>query len=117
MRAWCAWLNSTPGVLAYLHRRARKLTYGRYRPAQIHTLPLPDPAKADLAPLASAYERLQDHALEPWPRMNQCPVRAELDRAAAELLRIDPATLADWRERISSEPTVSNKPATTKRRR
>ena len=31
MQAWCAYLNSTLGVLSYLHRRARKLTYGRYR--------------------------------------------------------------------------------------
>ena len=111
MPAWCAWLNSTPGVLSYLHRRARKLTYGRYRPAQLHTLPLPDPAKADLAPLATAYERLQNQPLEPWPRMNHCAVRADLDLVAAELLDIDPATVADWRARIANEPTVSNEPA------
>ena len=111
MRAWCAYLNSTPGILSYLHRRARKLTYGRYRPSQIHTIPLPDPTKADLAPLVSAYERLRSKDLEPWPRMNQCPVRSELDRAAAELLSIDPATIAEWRERLALEPTISNKPA------
>ena len=111
MQAWCAWLNSTPGVLSYLHRRARKLTYGRYRPAQIHSLPLPDPGEVDVAPLVSAYGRLRSKDFEPWPRMNQCPVRAELDRAAADVLGVDPALLADWRERIVREPTISNKPA------
>ena len=108
MRAWCAWLNSTPGVLSYLHRRARKLTYGRYVPASLQSLPLPDPAKADLTPLALAYRRLRSKDLEPWPRMNQCAVRSELDSAAAEFLSIDPATIADWRQRLAREPTISN---------
>ena len=111
MRAWCAWLNSTPGVLSYMHRRARKLTYGRYVPAQLHTLPLPDPSKADLTPLALAYQHLRSKELEPWPRMNQCPVRSELDSAAAELLELDPAAISDWRERLVLEPTISNKSA------
>ena len=113
--AWCAYLNSTAGVLSYLHRRARKLTYGRYRPAQLHTIPLPDPAKVDLAPLVSAYERLRKRDLEPWPRMNQCPVRIELDRAVADVLNMDPTVLADWRERLVQEPTISNKPASSDR--
>ena len=112
IRAWCAYLNSTAGVLSYLHRRARKLTYGRYRPAQLHTIPLPDPAKADLTPLVSAYERLREQDLEPWRRMDQCPVRIQLDHATADVLNIDPTLLADWRERIAHEPTISNKPAT-----
>ena len=111
MRAWCAYLNSTAGVLSYLHRRSQTLSYCRYRPAQLHTIPLPDPAKCDLTPLVSVYRRLRSKDLEPWPRMNQCPVRVELDRAAADVLGVDPALLADWRERIVREPTISNKPA------
>ena len=107
MCAWCAYLNSTAGVLSYLHRRAQTLSYCRYRPAQLHAIPLPDPAKCDLTPLVSAYDRLQNIEMEPWPTMTMCPVRSALDRAAADVLAIDPALLADWRSRIAREPTIS----------
>ena len=115
MQAWCAYLNSTLGVLSYLHRRARKLTYGRYRPAQLHTIPLPDPAKCDLAPLADAFRELQDAELLPWPKMNECPVRAKLDAAAAACLDIDIDSIAWTRRLIAAEPTVSNRSAYTGR--
>ena len=115
MQAWCAYLNSTLGVLSYLHRRARKLTYGRYRPAQLHTIPLPDPAKCDLAPLADAFRELQDAELLPWPKMNECPVRAKLDAAATACLDIDIDSIAWTRRLIAAEPTVSNRSAYTGR--
>ena len=115
MQAWCAYLNSTLGVLSYLHRRARKLTYGRYRPAQLHTIPLPDPAKCDLAPLADAFRELQDAELLPWPKMNECPVRAKLDAALTACLDIDIDSIAWTRRLIAAEPTVSNRSAYTGR--
>ena len=73
---------------SYLHRCAVKLTYGRYRPARLHTIPLPDPAKCDLAPMADAFRELQDAELLPWPQMNECPVRAKLGATAAACLDI-----------------------------
>ena len=115
MQAWCAYLNSTLGVLSYLHRRARKLTYGRYRPAQLHTIPLPDPAKCDLVPLADAFRELQDAELLPWPKMNECPVRAKLDSALTACLDIDIDSIAWTRRLIAAEPTVSNRSAYTGR--
>ncbi len=115
MQAWCAYLNSTLGVLSYLHRRARKLTYGRYRPAQLHTIPLPDPAKCDLTPLADAFRELQDAELLPWPKMNECPVRAKLDSALTACLDIDIDSIAWTRRLIAAEPTVSNRSAYTGR--
>ena len=113
MRAWCAYLNSTLGVLSYLHRRARKLTHGRYRPAQLHTVPLPDPAKCDLTPLEDAFRDLQDAELLPWPRMFECPVRARLDASAAACLGMNVAQVNWWRYQIANEPTVSNRSAYT----
>ena len=115
MQAWCAYLNSTLGVLSYLHRRARKLTYGRYMPAQLHTIPLPDPAKCDLAPLADAFRELQNAELLPWPKMNECPVRAKLDSALTACLDIDIDSIAWTRRLIAAEPTVSNRSAYTGR--
>ena len=45
-----------------------------------------------------------------WP-WREWPARARLDAAAGECLGLRPETVADWRERIVREPTVSNRPA------
>ncbi len=108
LKAWCAYLNSTPAVLSYLNRRQKKLTYADYSLDQLRSIPVPDPEKADLRPLANAYRRLCERELEAWPRMATDPVRAELDDAVAHLLDLEPAKVADWRWRIAAEPTVSN---------
>ena len=115
MLAWCAYLNSTFGVLSYLHRRAGRLTYGRYRPAQLHTIPLPDPAKCDLAPMADAFRELQEAELLPWPKMDECQVRAKLDAAVAACLDIGTDSIAWTRRLIATEPTVSSRSAYTGR--
>ena len=46
--------------------------------------------------------------------MDTCPVRARIDEAAAQVLHMDGAKIADWRKRITLEPTVSNRPAVTR---
>ena len=108
LKAWCAYLNSTPAVLSYLNRRQKKLTYADYSLDQLRSIPVPDPLKVDLGPLADVYEKLCRWELEAWPRMAADPVRAELDDAVVRLLDLDPAEVADWRRRIAAEPTVSN---------
>ena len=113
LKAWCAYLNSTPAVLSFLNRRQKKLTYADYSLDQLRSIPVPDPASVDLTPLVDAFERLRRSEMLPWPRMPECPVRAELDEAVATVLDLDPAELAEWRKRIAAEPTVSNKPATS----
>ena len=110
IEAWCAYLNSTPAVLSFMNRRQKKLTYADYSLDQLRAMPVPDPAKCDLAPLQAAFDKLGKSSLMPWPQMDKCPVRAELDVAAANILGIDAAEIADWRQRIVREPTVSNKP-------
>ncbi len=108
--ALCAWWNSTPGILTFLHARARKLTYPRYSLQALRALLVPDPAHADITPLTDAFEATRDITLSQWPQMNGCPARAALDEAAARVLRIDGRTIADWRRRIAVEPTVSGQP-------
>ena len=39
------------------------------------------------------------------------PARATIDAAAAEVLGLDEEVVADWRLRLSREPTVTNRPA------
>ena len=108
MEAWCAFLNSTFGSLLLLNSRSKKLTYSTYKPAQIGAVPLPDPRTCDLAPLEDAFRAARRLDLMPWPQMDKCAVRAELDAAAATVLGTDAAEVADWRQRIVREPTVSN---------
>ena len=108
-RALCAWWNSTPGILTMLHARARKLTYPRFALASLRALLVPDPNRVDIDPLADAFAATRAEALRPWPQMDDCPNRAILDQAAAQVLRIDGRVIADWRKRIANEPTVSGK--------
>ena len=111
LQAWCAYLNSTPAVLSWLNRRQKKLTYASYSLDQLRSIPVPDPNKVDLRPLVEAFQRLGDSELLPWPRMNECAVRAELDDAVAKVLDLDSAEIEDWRKRIAKEPTVSGEVA------
>ena len=113
LKAWCAYLNSTPAVLSLMNRRQKKLTYADYSLDQLRSIPVPDPAKCDLAPLLDAFRELGNADLLPWPQMDECAARAGLDEAAAQVVGIDAAKIADWRERLVREPTISNKPAAT----
>lgn len=111
LQAWCAYLNSTPSVVSFLNRRQKTLVYASYSLDQLRSIPVPDPNKVDLRPLVEAFQRLGDSELLPWPRMNECAVRAELDDAVARVLDLDSAKIEDWRKRIAKEPTVSGRVA------
>ena len=107
--ALCAWWNSTPGILTLLHCRAKSLDYPRFALDSLRALLIPDPNLVDVTPLADAFTETRAKALQPWPQMHDCPNRAILDQAAAQVLRVDGRTIADWRKRIAREPTVSGK--------
>ena len=109
LEAWCAYLNSTPAVVSFLNRRQKALDYSSFSLDQLRSMPVPDPEKCDIAPLRAAFQKLGETALLPWSQMDKCPVRAELDAVAASVLGIDPAEIADWRQRIVREPTVCNR--------
>ena len=100
---------STPGILTLLHARARKLTYPRFALDSLRSLLIPNPNRVNITPLADAFTVTRAETLRPWPQMHDCPNRAILDQAAAQVLRVDGRTIADWRERIAREPTVSGK--------
>ena len=109
--ALCAWWNSTPGILTLLHARARRLAYPHYALDSLRALLVPDPSRTDVGPLVEAFHKTCSRALQPWPQMHDCDTRATLDYAAAQVLRIDSRALADWRQRIACEPTVTGKSA------
>ena len=109
-KAFAAFLNSSFGVIQMLNRRTRKLTYPQYEVGHLNTVMLPDPSKANLAPLLAAFEEVKDI---PLGRLSACAndaARKILDYAAAEAIGIDPAITDQWREWLSQEPTITNKP-------
>ena len=110
-RALCAWWNSTPGILTLLHARTRRLAYPHYSLDSLRALLVPDPSRVDVGPLVEAFDKTHSRALQPWPQLHDCDTRATLDYAAAQVLRIDSRAIADWRQRIVCEPTVTGQSA------
>lgn len=108
--ALCAWWNSTPGILTILNSRAKALDYARFSLDSLRSLLVPDPSRVDITPLAEAFAAIRGNELKPWPELRDCRTRAEIDEAAARVLRVDGRTIADWRKRITCEPTVSGLP-------
>ncbi len=96
-----------------LNRRTKMLTYPSYEVGHLKTLMLPDPNKADLAPLVVAFEQIKDQPLQRLANCHNDPARAILDHAAALVIGINPATTDQWREWLSQEPTITNKPYET----
>ena len=105
-RAWCAWFNSTPGLLGFLHRRGRKLTYSDFMPNKLQSMPCLDPSKTDLKELGKVFSSLRKRELSPWPDMDKCAVRAILDDAAADASGLDRQKVRDWCTRLASEPSI-----------
>lgn len=109
-KAYVAFMNSSFGIIQLLNLRSTTLDFPTYTPSQMRTLVLPDPASADLAPLLRAFESVKDTPLQ---RLSMCakdPARKTLDHAAAKVLGVDPAVTDQWREWLSQEPTITNKP-------
>ena len=109
-KAFAVFLNSSFGIIQMLNRRTKKLTYPHYEVGHLKTLMLPDPNKADLAPLLAAFEKIKDTPLERLSKCAQDPARKTLDYAAADSIGVDPAITDQWREWLSQEPTITNKP-------
>ena len=109
-KAFALFLNSSFGAIQMLNRRTKKLTYPKYEKAHLKTLKLPDPNKADFAPLLAAFEQVKNTPLEKLANCATDPARKILDHAAAKSIGIDPAITDQWREWLSGEPTITNKP-------
>ncbi len=107
-QALCAWLNSTPGRLLLLNRRAKKLTYPKWSVKHLQSVPSPRHGTAGSASLARAWEETCRTALLPMRQADACPVCRIIDDAAATVLGFPPDVIADWRRRLAAEPTVTN---------
>ena len=110
-KALCVVWNSTPVLLQLLNMRSKKLMYVNWSVAQLASVRLPATLHDtdQEAALAAVYDRLCQKRLQPWAQADTDPVRREIDEAAAAAYGIPTADIADWRERLSNEPTVMNR--------
>ena len=111
--AWCMWANSSAGILSMLAIRQRDFTYPRFSMDGLRSLPFPDPdaVPESITALASAYDALAESTLLPLPQAHECATRVAIDSAVADALGPDLADIHKWRDLISHEPNVCNRPA------
>ncbi len=110
-QALCAWLNSTPGRMLSLNRRARKLTYPKWSVSHLKSIPCPKPTAPECAALTAAWVRSCREPVLPLADADRCVVRAAIDEAAAAVLSVSAVEVGDWRRRLAAEPAVRNRRA------
>ena len=111
-KALSVWWNSTPSWLFLLNNRTTILTYPKWSLAQLRTIPIPNFRKCDIDVLIRAFESISGKTLKTMKEQKDDPVRHEIDKAAAKILEIDEQLVADWRQRLSMEPTISGRDST-----
>ncbi len=107
-KALAVWWNSTPARLMLLNQRSRKLTYPNWSLAQLRQIRIPTPHNPAWNALATAWEDVRQMELLPLRDAGNCPARRVIDEAAARALDLPEERLADWRQRLTAEPTISN---------
>ena len=73
--------------------------------------PHPQPDNPAWSALAEAFEEACDVELLPLRDGEHCRARRIIDEAAALVLNVSPKEVADWRRRLSAEPTITNRRA------
>ena len=107
-KALAAWWNSTPVRLMLLNQRSKKLTYPTWAIAQLRQIRIPKPDNPAWDPLRTAFDQVSNVELLPMRQAEECHARQVIDEAAAMVLGVDLDVLADWRQRLAAEPTISN---------
>lgn len=108
--ALAVWWNSTPAIMMLLNRRSKKLTYPKWALNHLRETRIPKPdIYSGWAALYDTFMQVRDMEILPLYQAANDPVREMLDTAAAKVLDVNPDILANWRERLCREPTISNK--------
>ncbi|MCY3579148.1 MAG: DEAD/DEAH box helicase family protein [bacterium] len=110
-KALVAWWNSTPARLLLLNMRSKKLTYPTWSLAQLRQVGIPKPNNPAWGALAQAWEEACELEMVPLSQGEECPARHLIDQAAALALGMEEEQLAEWRQMLAQEPTISNRPA------
>ncbi len=112
-KALCLYFNSTLGVLTLLGERDnRKPSYPSFSLDTLRSLPMPNFAElgsSERDHLTNWFDWLGSQTLMPLPRMDEDPVRLQIDDAVTKALGIDPDWVARIRRELAREPSVTNK--------
>ncbi|MCY3930450.1 MAG: DEAD/DEAH box helicase family protein [Acidobacteria bacterium] len=110
-KALAVWCNSTPVRMLLLNRRSRTLTYPTWSLEHLREIRVPMPDNPAWDALAGAYSEVCDFELLPTRQAEDCAARMIIDAAAALALDLEESQIAEWRRKLSREPTVSNEAA------
>ncbi len=112
-KALAVYLNSAVGILSLLGGRDNRVpSYPQFSLDTLRSLRVPDFHKLGSAArdaLAATYDSLGDDVLLPLPQMNDDPIRKQLDEAVIAALDLDPEWVAQVRQALSEEPSVTNR--------
>ncbi|MBI2918400.1 MAG: hypothetical protein HYY01_10455 [Chloroflexi bacterium] len=107
-KALALWLNSTLGLLVlWSHREETRGAWIKFKKPVLSAMPVLDVtalAPAQKGELVSAYDRLCQQPLLPFPEMANDPVRAEIDAAIAKALNLPDFSVL--RKLLAQEPVV-----------
>lgn len=107
-KALAVWWNSTPVRMMLLNRRSKTLDYPQWSLEHQKEICIPKPENVGWQALRAAYDRVYNIELLPLKHASEDPARAIIDEAAARTLDTNPKVIANWRERLALEPTISN---------
>ena len=112
-KALCLYLNSTLGLLSLLGERDnRKVpSYPAFSLDTLRSLPMPNLAELESAErglLTSWFDWLSSQPLLPLPRMDEDPVRRQIDDVVTKALGIDAEWVSRIRRELAREPSVTN---------
>lgn len=111
-KALALWLNSTLGLIIVWANREETLgAWGKFKKPVLSAMPVLDVGSLNATQrqaLASAYDRLCQQPLLPFPRMAQDPVRTAIDEAVAQALGLPDYSIL--REVLAREPIVCLRP-------
>ena len=110
-KALSLFLNSTPARIQLLNRRAKTLTYPQWSTKHWEEIRIPGEEPQSLRLLADTWDELKDEELLEMRFAETDPVRMAMDTAAARACGLSESTVAEWRQKLSREPTVTGRPA------
>lgn len=110
-KALTAWWNSTPVRLLLLNQRTRLLDYPSWSLTQLRQIAVPKPENPAWSSLTEAFRESCEMELLPLKDADKCRARRTIDEAAALALNVSRQDVAEWRQRLAAEPTVTNRRA------
>ncbi len=112
-KAICVFVNSSLGVLSMLGDRSNKIpSYPQFSLSDLRKLRVPELGQDAVRQMAGAYDALCGQVLLPLPRMNDDPVRRQLDDVVCKALGLldgERERVANIRRGIALEPSVTGR--------